>query len=108
VLYTQRIKLSKLLDDMYGAHGPIHPADVFSASRRSDATECKKSSADNRDCMEGWYVPYHTISFIHSILTCLRTGYDTDGAKDFKNKLVGTKRWIGTAGICLFVLFEGL
>jgi len=25
-------------------------------------------------------------------------GFDRDGAKDLKNKLVGTKKWIGTAG----------
>lgn len=27
------------------------------------------------------------------------TGYDADGAKHFKNKLVGTSKWIGTAGL---------
>jgi hypothetical protein len=34
-----------------------------------------------------------------------RTGYDADGAKDLKHKVVGTKKWIGTAGIIIIHSF---
>ena len=31
------------------------------------------------------------------------TGYDIDGAKDLAHELIGTKKWIGTAGMFLFI-----
>jgi hypothetical protein len=53
---SQSNKVSKLLDGVYGAHGPAHSTDVFSTARRPVASECEKSSKDIRGCVERWLV----------------------------------------------------
>jgi hypothetical protein len=47
---------------------------------------------------------YHQYERVVTTFPCC-VGYDIDGAKDFKNKIIGTNKWIGTAG--MFTYFDG-
>lgn len=99
---SQSNKVSKLLDGVYGAYGPAYPTNVFSTTRRPDASECEKSSKDNGGCVERWSVQLRLLIFTYDFTFCFRAGYDPDGAKDLKNQLVSTNKWIGTAGTLFF------
>jgi len=47
---------------------------------------------------------YHQYERVVTTFPCC-VGYDIDGAKDFKNKIIGTNKCIGTAG--MFTYFDG-